>query len=140
LADFAALALNIGPVLGIGTKEVTQLLEGMDSEKAEFGLEHNSLYPLLVTWLENGGMKGRECIDSKTLFEEIQDQWTSRLKFPYGDAAVLSRKLNNIKTELKGLIEVEKISRGCNKTVWRIHPGSKLVLTPKEKKKGPPWS
>ena len=140
MADFASLAMNIGPVLGIDTKEVTQLLEGMDSEKTEFALDHDPLYQLLVTWLEYGGMGEREGIDSKTLFEEIQDQWTSRLKFPYGDAAVLSRKLNNIKTELKGWIEVEKISRGGNKTSWRIHPGSKLVLTPKEKKKGPPWS
>jgi hypothetical protein len=127
LADFASLAMNIGPVLGIPLEEVTQLLEGMDSEKAEFALEHNPLYPLLVSWLEKDGMEQLLPIKSK---------------HPCKNAASLSRALKNLKTELTGWIEVtgpEKIPGGNNKTFWQIHPGSKLVLTPKEKQEDQSW-
>jgi hypothetical protein len=141
LADFASLAMNIGPVLGIQLEEVTQLLEGMDSEKADFALEHDPLYQLLVTWLEKIGMEGREWVASKTLFGEMQVCLES--DFPYKTSGVLSKALNNRKTELAGWIEVigpEKLKGGNNKTFWQIHPGSKLVLPPKKKQKGPPWS
>jgi hypothetical protein len=132
LADFASLAMNIGPVLGIPQEEVNQLLEGMDSEKAEFALEHNPLYPILVNWLENGGMGEREWIDSKTLFDEMENQRSYGSRFPYKNAGVLSRALANLKTELTGWIEIEKIKGGSNKTFWQIRPGSKLVLTLKD--------
>jgi hypothetical protein len=137
LADFASLAMNIGPVLGI--QEVKQLLDGMASEKAEFALDHNPLFPLLVTWLEYGGMDERESIDSKTLFDEMRNQAPYGSRFPYKNAGVLSHKLNNLKTELAGLVDVKRFSGGNNKTLWHIHPGSKLVLTPKDKQNDPPW-
>lgn len=133
--------MNIGPVLGIQLEEVTQLLEGMDSEKADFALEHDPLCQLLVTWLEKVGMEGREWVASKTLFGEMQVCLES--DFPYKTSGVLSKALNNRKTELAGWIEVigpEKLKGGNNKTFWQIRPGSKLVLPPKKKQKGPPWS
>jgi hypothetical protein len=142
MADFASLAMNIGPVLGIPLEEVNQLLEGMNSEKADFTLENNPLYPLLVTWLESKGMGEREYIDSKTLFDEMEQLLPIKSKHPCKNAASFSRALKDLKTELTGWIEVtgpEKIPGGNNKTFWQIHPGSKLVLTPKEKQEDQSW-
>lgn len=135
LADFASLAMNIGPVLGIKKEEVLQLLEGMDSEKTDFALEHNPLFPILFNWLEDGGLDGRENIDSKTLFDELDKQLPSGSRLPYKNASALSRALNNLKTELAEWIEIvgpEKISGGNNKNFWKIHQGPKLALSPKE--------
>ena len=92
-----------------------------------------------MTWLEEGGMEEREFIDSKTLFNEMQGPQGYGPKFPYKNAGVLSRALNNLKTELTGWVDVKKITGGNNKTLWQIHQGSQLVLTPKEKQKDPPW-
>ena len=136
MADFASLAMNIGPVLGISLEAVHQLLEGMDSEKTEFALEHNPLYQLLVIWIERGGMKRREFIDSKTLFAEMAAQYPFASSFPYKNAGALSRALTNLKSELTGWIEIEKMKGGNNKTLWKIHPGEKLDLTLKEKQEG----
>lgn len=141
LADFASLALNIGPVLGLQEDEIKKLLEGMDSEKTEFALEHNPLYPLLETWVQKDGMGEREWIDSKTLFNEIVEQANLGPKFPFKNAGALSRALKNLKTDLQGWIEVigpEKIPGGNNKTFWQIRPGSKLELTLKEKQEDQP--
>jgi hypothetical protein len=135
LADFASLALNIGPVLGIEEKDVKELLEGMDSEKADFALEHNPLYPLLIDWLENKGMKDRQWITTKDLFDEMQELLPSKEKFPKKSASALGRELGRMKPELKGLIEVigpEKLAGGNNRNFWCIHPGDKLVLTPQD--------
>lgn len=134
LADFASLAMNIGPVLGIPREEVNQLLEGMDSEKADFALEHNPLYQALMLWLEQKGMGEREWIDSKALFDEMQGACLGS-GFSYKNAGVLSRALKNLKTELAGWIQVigpEKQAGGNNKTFWKIRAGAKLVLTPNE--------
>jgi hypothetical protein len=141
LADFASLALNIGPVLGTKEEEVQQLLEGMDSEKAEFALENNPLFSLLEVWLENGGMGERKWVDSKTLFEEMEILSPLGSKFPYKNAARLSRALKNLKTDLQGWVDVtgpEKIPGGNNKTFWHIHPGANLALAPKDKQEGQP--
>jgi hypothetical protein len=108
----------------------------MDSEKTEFALEHNPLYQLLVIWIERGGMKRREFIDSKTLFAEMAAQYSFASSFPYKNAGALSRALTNLKSELTGWIEIEKMKGGNNKTLWKIHPGEKLDLTLKEKQGG----
>ncbi len=139
LADFASLVMNIGPVLGIPLEEVKTLLEGMDSEKAEFALEHNSLYPLLENWVEKKGMGERKWMTTKELFDEMQEPLISGAKFPYKNAASLSRELKKLKPELKGWIEVtgpEKIEGGNNKTFWQIKPGSKLVVVPHDPQEG----
>ena len=97
----------------------------MDSEKADFTLEHNPLFPLLVTWLEYGGMGERESIDSKTLFDEMRNQVPYGSSFPYKNAGVLSHKLNNLKTELAGWVDVKRFSGANNKTLWQIYPGGR---------------
>jgi hypothetical protein len=84
-------------------------------------------------------MEERESIDSKTLFDEMQGPQGYGPKFPYKNAGVLSRALNNLKTELAGWVDVKKISGGNNKTLWHIHPGSQLVLTPKKKRDDSSW-
>ncbi len=133
LADFASLALNIGPVLGIEENDVRVLLEGMDSEKAEFALEHNPLYHLLEEWLEKKGMNDRQWITTKDLFDEMQELVPSKEKFPKKNAAALGRELGKMKPELKGLIDVigpEKLPGGNNRNFWCIHPVEKLTLAP----------
>jgi len=108
------------------------LLEGMDSEKAEFSLEHNPLYPLLCTWLESGGMAGREWIDSKSLYDELVEQTKLGYKFPYKNAGSLSRALKNLKTDLRSWIEVsgpQKLPGTNNKTFWQVQPGEKYTLS-----------
>ncbi len=141
LADFASLAMKIGPVLGISLDEVKQLLEGMASEKADFALEHNPLYPILVSWLEHGGMGEREWVDSKSLFDEMQVAFVGSV-FPYKTSGIVSGKLKNMKTELQGWIEVvgpEKISGGNNKSYWKILQGPKLVITSKNEDIASSW-
>ena len=78
---------------------------------------------------------------TKELFDEMQDPLISGAKFPYKNAASLSRELRKLKPELKGWIEVtgpEKIEGGNNKTFWQIKPGSKLVVVPNDPQEGQP--
>lgn len=136
LADFAAIAMVIGPQVGIPVEEVRDILNGMDSEKSELALEHNELFPLLLRWLEEKEAEGQEWIDSATLFNEMKDMAeTAKEKFPFKDSRSMSRQLKNLKTDMSEWIEVvgpQKIYGGNNKSFWKISPGKKHVLRMEE--------
>ena len=128
LADFASFALNVGPVLGIEENEVLELLEGMDSEKTDFALEHDPLFQTLVNWVRRDGMMKREWIDTRTLFSELQFAYSGP-NFPCKNASVLSRQLKNLKNDLEGWFEIvgpQKLPGGNNRSYWKIFPGPKL--------------
>ena len=57
-------------------------------------------------------MEGRESIDSKTLFDEMEKQLPYGSKISLQKCGVLSRALNNLKTELDRVGGREENFRG----------------------------
>jgi len=122
----------VGPEVGIPVEEVRAILDGMDAEKSELTLEYSPLYQVLLRWLDEEGMKGREWIDTTTLFEEMKGSMVDeKEKFPYANSRTFSRQLKNLKTDMTDWVEVEgpeKRPDGNNKSFWRINPGKKHAL------------
>lgn len=126
LADFADLALLIGPALGIRRERVLEMLDCMDAEKVEFAVEHDQLAQALIKWLAVAA--AGEWISTGELFKQMEAAWQGD-RFPVTNAVALGRKLPKRRGDFAGYINIEGPRTGANNTkLWRITAGSQLKI------------
>lgn len=118
LADWAVLALVVGPAIGIKRQTVEQLLDKMDYEKNDFVIENDPLHLLLVQLLEagNGVVEWTNTKDLYKLLKEYMDADRPEIR----SSRSLGKRLANAIDDYEESITIEKRAGNSNTTEYRL--------------------
>lgn len=123
IADFGIFCMKYAKT-NENENEIIEVLNKYSQSQSNLAIEDDPLIECLKVWLDfdNGHNEYRE-IDSRALYSALSDiAFNSHIKdFKYQSPVSIGKRLNNIKDNLKGILNIEIKKGSRNKTFYKFN-------------------